>query len=528
MNESEEVWPDQHNKWIITLTVMMGAFMMSVNAQSVNVALPHMKGYFGTSIEEITWVSTGYILATVIVMPLVGWLSSRFGRRRFYMACIFIFIVSSILCGLAWNLSSIVIFRVLQGVGGGTMMPVAQAILREIFPPEEQGTAMGIFGLGVVLGPAVGPTLGGWLTDYYSWPWVFYINIPVSIATLLLAARFIHDPPYLKREKGKIDILGMVPMIIGLGALQIMLAQGEINDWFSSQFIVALAVISLISITLFVIREFRTDKPAVDLRLLRNVNFATGNVIGAIVSMGLFSGLFLLPLFLQRVMGYPAVDSGLALVPRSIAMALCMPIAGRLYNKVGPIFLIQGGLLLAGFSFWQLSRLTLAAGPWDIFWPQFLQGIGVGMCFVSVTTAALATIEKPKMTSATGLYNFFRQTTGSIGIAGVASQLARGENKYRAILAENVTDYSNATHDWMQSVSAIFGPQESSAAIQERVLKLMEVEMTKQASIMAYNHVYFLIAGLFFFAIPIAFLLHAKGPFRKTAVVESTAQTDIT
>lgn len=509
------------------MTVMMGAFMMSVNTQSVNVALPHMQGFLGTSVEEITWVSTGYILSSVIIMPLVGWMSARFGRRRFYMASVFLFILSSILCGLSWNLSSIIAFRVLQGIGGGTMMPVAQAILQETFPREEQGKAMGIFGLGVVLGPAVGPTLGGWLTDHYSWPWVFYINIPVSIATLLLAMRFIHDPPYLKREKGKIDFLGMIPMVIGLSTFQLMLERGEINNWFSSQFIIMLAVVSVVSITLFVIRELQTDKPAVDLRLLGNVTFASGNVVGSIMTMGLLSGLFLLPLFLQRVMGYPAVDSGLALVPRSLAMAISMPLAGRLYNKVGPVLLIQGGLFLAGYSFWQLSCLTLAAGPWDIFLPQFLQGIGVGMIFVPVTTAALSSIEKQRITSATGLYNFFRQTAGSIGIAAVASQLTRGGNKYRTILVENVTDYNHTTQAWMQSASTVLGSPENSFAVQEKVLKLLDVEVARQATLLAYNHVYFLLACLFFCSIPVALLLRMKGPVREDAIVESATQTEI-
>lgn len=528
MNGDGDIRPEEHNRWIITLTVMMGAFMMSVNTQSVNVALPHMQGFLGTSVEEITWVSTGYILASVIIMPLVGWFSARFGRKRFYMASIFLFIVSSILCGLSWNLSSILVFRVLQGIGGGTMMPVAQAILRETFPTEEQGKAMGIFGLGVVFGPAIGPTLGGWLTDHYSWPWVFYINIPVSIATFFLAQHFIHDPPHMQqRDTGKIDILGMVPMIIGLGAFQLMLERGEINDWFSSKFIVMLAVVSFVSIVLFAIRELRTDKPAVDLRLLGNVTFASGNVVGSIMTLGLMSGLFLLPLFLQRVMGYPAVDSGLALVPRSLAMAISMPLAGRLYNKVGPVLLIQGGLFLAGFSFWQLSCLTLAAGTWDIFIPQFLQGMGVGMIFVPVTTAALSTIEKHRITSATGLYNFFRQTAGSIGIAAVASQLARGENKYRAILVENVTNYNNTTREWMLSASAALGSSENSFAVQEKVLRLMDAEVARQTSLIAYNHVYFLLACLFFCAIPVALLLRIKGATKETAIVESSTQPEI-
>lgn len=500
------------NKWIITVTVMTGALVASINASSVNVALPNMQGNLGASVEEIAWVSTGYILSSVIIMPLVAWFSSRFGRKRFYMASVLLFIISSILCGMAWDFLSIVAFRIIQGIGGGTLIPVAQAILRETFPPREQGVAMGIYGFGVVLGPAFGPTIGGWVVDHYSWPWVFYINIPVCIINLFLAARFIHDPSYLVREKSRIDFSGMILLIIGLGTLQLMLEKGELNDWFDSRFIISLAGIAFVGMVLFVIRELHTDRPAVNLRLLRNVTFAGGTAMGGVLGLGLMSSVFLMPLFLQKLLRYPAIDSGLAMMPRSVAMALVMPIAGRMYNTVGPKALVSIGFFIAGLSFWQLSRLSMDAGYWDIFVPQVVQGIGIAMVFVSLSTVALSKIDKPDMTAATGLYNFFRQSTGSIGIAIAASQLTRGGSHYRALLTESISDYRDATHTWLQLMteSLIHRGIEPSLA-SEQALGYLDKTVMQQATMLSYNHVYFLIACLFFAAIPFVFLLRVKG-----------------
>jgi DHA2 family multidrug resistance protein len=324
------------NKWLITLAVMTGAVMAAIDTSIVNVALPNMRGTLGASVEEITWVSTGYILSSVIIMPIIALLSSRFGRKRFYIFCVLLFTFASVLCGTAWDLTSMVIFRIIQGIGGGALIPVSQAILRETFPPEEQAMAMGLYGLGVIMGPALGPTLGGWLTDNYSWPWIFYFKAPIGIANIFLVMKFIHDPPYFVREKGTLDFIGLFFMIIGLGALQIMLAKGEQNDWFSSNFIIYLAVTAAAGLILFTWRELTTEKPAVDLRILKDLNFASATFLGGILGLCLFGSLFILPLFLQQLLNYPAYDSGLDLLPRTIAMGVTMPIAGKLYNRTGP------------------------------------------------------------------------------------------------------------------------------------------------------------------------------------------------
>jgi DHA2 family multidrug resistance protein len=505
--------PESRHKWIITFTVMLGTVMAALDMSIVNVALPFMRGNLGATIEEITWVATGYILSNVIVMPIIGMLSARYGRKRFYLFSIVLFTASSMLCGVAWDLPSIVAFRVLQGVGGGALIPVSQAILRETFPPAEQGVAMGIYGFGVVLGPAFGPTLGGWLTDHYSWPWIFYINIPLGVLNILMVTRYIEDPPYLIRKKGRIDAAGLALMAVGLGALQIMLERGEQKDWFSSEVIIYLAVVAFAGLALFVLRELLTENPAVDLTILKDVNFASGTFIGGVLGMGLYGSLFLLPMFLQQLLGYPAFDSGLTLMPRSIAMALTMPLAGRFYNRAGPRLLVGSGLVVSALSFFELSRMTLDMGFWDIFHAQFLQGVGFGMIFVALSTAALSTIDRGRMTAATGLYNVVRQVMGSVGIAVAATQLTSRTTAYHSILAENVSALREAAGVWVEGLTRLMqGAGAVPADARGLALRLLDAEVMRQAAMLAYNHVFFLITGIFIICLPLVILLKGRKP----------------
>ncbi len=499
------------SKWIITLTVMTGTIMSALDTSIVNVALPYMRGNLGATVEEITWVATGYILSNVIIMPITALLSARFGRKRMYLFSVVLFTLSSMLCGLARSLAPLVVFRVLQGIGGGALIPISQAILRETFPPEEQGMAMGLFGLGVVLGPAFGPTLGGWLTDHYSWPWIFYINVPIGLLNLLLITRFIKDPPYLQREKGRLDISGLLLMVVGLGALQLMLEKGQSKDWFSSRFIITLGLIAGVGLTLFVWRELNTRRPAVDLRLLKNLTFASGTLIGGGLGIGLYASLFLLPLFLQQLLGYPAFDSGLALMPRSLAMAVSMPLAGRIYNRVGPRTLIATGLLINAGSYLQLSRLSLDVGYWQIFFPQITLGLGFGMIFVALSTVALSTVERPRMTAATGLYNVVRQVAGSIGIAISATVLTRGETVYRSTLVGHLTPYSSTTGHWLTTVSgALLARGSTSTLAPQQALVMLNALVERQAAMLSYNHVFLLIGILYLGCLPLVFLLRQR------------------
>ena len=487
---------------------MTGTLMAAIDMSIINVALPYMRGNLGASVEEITWVSTGYILSSVIMMPLIALLSMRFGRKNFYIFCVLLFTGASMLCGTAWDFKSIVAFRVLQGIGGGALMPISQAVLRETWPREKQAAAMSIYGLGVIVGPALGPTIGGWLTDHYSWPWVFYINVPIGVINTLMVLRYIKDPPYLVRSKDRLDLPGMVFMMVGLGSLQIMLEKGERNDWFSSDFIVYLAVAAAAGLILFIWRELTTDKPAVDLRVLKNPNLASGTFLGGLLMMGLFGSLFILPLFLEQLLGYPATDSGLALIPRSLFMAVSMPIAGRVYNRVGPHLMIGVGLVLNFISYIQLSQLSLDIGYWDIFIPQAVQGIGFGLIFVSLNTAALITVENQCMTAATGLFNVVRQVFGSVGIALSATFLTRGENWNRAILMNHINIYSDQTTGGLQRLSSyLYSRGMDMPHARDGSMKMLEGIVMKQAGMLAFNHVFFLTGIIFLVSLPLIFLL---------------------
>jgi DHA2 family multidrug resistance protein len=368
----------------------------------------------------------------------------------------------------------------------------------------------------VVLAPAFGPTLGGWITDQYSWPWVFFINVPIGIINIFMVSRFIEDPSYLVRSKARIDWSGLALLMVGLGSLQLMLENGEKDGWFDSRYITWLAVIAAVGILLFIVRELRARVPAVDLRLFKNSAFASATAIGAILGLGLYAALFLLPLFLQSTLGYSALESGLVLMPRGLAMAVLMPIAGRAYNKVGPRVLVGVGLVVSGYSFWALSRLTTDVGFWDLFWPQMWQGVGFGLIFVALSTAALATIEKPRMTAAAGLYNVVRQVAGSVGVAVSATQLTSGISRYHDILIQHVTATNPVTRSWLYMVEGGMRAAGADAyTANQRALALLDGTVYQQAAVIAYNHVFVLITGLFVISIPLVVFLkgveHAHG-----------------
>jgi DHA2 family multidrug resistance protein len=405
-----------------------------------------------------------------------------------------------------------VVFRVLQGFGGGVLLTVSQAILRESFPPEEQGIAMGLYGLGAVLAPAFGPTLGGWLTDQYSWPWIFYINVPVGVVNLILVSRFIEDPSYLVREKGYIDWPGLGLLVAGLGGLQLMLEEGERNDWFQSGFIVRLAIVAAVGLVLFVWRELTTERPAVDLRMLSNISFSSATALGGVLGLALTASLFLLPVFLQNLLGFNAMQSGFTLMPRSLAMAVLMPIGGRFYNKLGPRVLVGSGLLIAGGAFYSMSKLTTSVGYWDLFWPQLWQGVGFSLIFVALSTAALSTIPRPRMTAASGLYNVVRQVMGSVGIAIAATTLSTTTVRYHAILSEDA-GASIAGRQWLDALTkGMMAKGADAFTATQQSMRVLDGLITRQAAVLAYNHVFVLVSALFFIGFPLVFLLRRGSP----------------
>jgi len=478
---------NRHSKWVIAATVMLGNIMAVLDSSIVNVALPDIAGNLGATIEEITWVVTGYILANVLVMPIVGMLSARYGRKRMYMLSIVVFTGASMACGMSTTLGMLVFYRALQGLAGGILITVPQAVLRESFPYEQQGVAMGVYGMGVVLAPAIGPTLGGWLTDRYSWPWVFFINVPIGLLNLVMVQRVLEDPPYLERTKAKIDFPGLGFMIVGLGTFQLMLEEGQRNDWFQS-----------------------IDRPAVNLRILRNATFSAATLLGGVMGAGLSGSLFILPLFLERLLGYSAMDSGIALMPRSLAMLVVMPIAGRLYNFIGPRIMVLMGLGFIVSGYWQLGHMSMQTGLWSLVLPQVCTGTGFSFLFAALSTAALSEIAKPQMTAATGLYNVVRQVMGSIGIAVVATMLTHGQSRYYSVLAEDSS--SLIARQWLQSVThAMQGMGASLYEAERRALALLGMKVDQQAAVLSYNHIFLVVAAVFVIVAPLVMLLPLHG-----------------
>jgi MFS transporter, DHA2 family, multidrug resistance protein len=424
---------------MITLTVMLGLIMAIIDASIVNVALNDMAGNLGSSVDEIGWVATGYILANVIVMPLNGWLTARFGRRNFYAACVAIFTVASLLCGTAHNVWQLVFYRVIQGLGGGALQPTAQAIMFESYPPERRANAMAIFGLGAMVGPAIGPTLGGVIVDNYSWPLIFYINIPIGIVAFLMTLAYIRDPAYLKRDKSPIDFTGLGLLTAGVASLQYVLERGQREDWFSSSTIVLLTAVSAVSLIVFCFKEWRDPRPLVDLKVFTSRAFSAGSVIGVVTGFGLFGTALVLPLFLQNVLGFTATETGFVLLPGAVATAISMPVASRLASRLDGRALIAFGLVLFAVSAWWMGGINQESGYWDVFWPRAVQGFAMGFIFVPLTTASLAEIPRQRMANATGIYTLVRQLGGSLGIAILQFLQTRYQDNAYATLASGVT-----------------------------------------------------------------------------------------
>jgi DHA2 family multidrug resistance protein len=505
--------PAGTNKWIVALSVLLGSVMGAIDTSVVNVALAHIQASYGVTIQQVTWVSTGYLIAVVMVMPLTAWLGTVMGRRRLYLVSVLIFTIASAFCGLSRTLGQLIFFRVLQGLGGGALQPIAQAIMRETFPLEEQGQAMGFFGMIVLLGPAIGPTLGGWLTDNYSWPWIFFVNLPVGALALFMGSQFIIDPPYMRAQGfGRFDYMGIGLLVVGLGAVQILLEEGERDGWFGSPLIVILTIIGVLTLAAFIIWELRTPNPVVDLRVLKNVTFAAGSLIMSIVGLVLFGGLILLPLFLQNLLRYDATQAGLALMPRSLVMVLMMPIAGTLYNRLGVYVMLPFGLLVSGFAGLMMARFNLDSGPTQILIPQVIQGVGFAFMFVSLGTVSLSTITRRQMQNAAGLFNLVRQLGGSLGTAIVITLLDHKTTTASASLVRYASPYNPTFVRWWQAIQAGFVARGSDVATAHRqALAVLHMLIAQQSAVIAFDYVFFLIGVVFFACLPLVVLMRQGG-----------------
>jgi DHA2 family multidrug resistance protein len=487
---------------------MFGTFMEVLDTTVVNVSLPHIAGSLSASIDEATWVLTSYLVANAIILPITGWLSSRFGRKNLLMASVVGFTTSSFLCGLAPTLPLLVFFRILQGAAGGCLQPLSQAVLLEAFPAEERGKAMGFWGLGIVVAPVMGPVLGGWLTDNYSWRWVFYINIPVGIASILMTMRYVFDPPYLKRMKGIVDYWGIGLLVLWVGGLQVVLDKGQQEDWFASPFIRTFTIVAVLSLIAFLAREFITRHPVVNLRVFRYRTYAAGVFLMTIVGFVLYGSLVLLPLWLQTLLGYPSLQAGMALAPRGLGSMLGMPIVGSLVGKFDPRRILAMGLAVGAFTLFEFSRLNLQAGYWDFFWPQFAQGFALSMLFVPLTTITMSPIAREGMGNATSLFNLMRNIGGSVGIAMVTTLDTRFTQKYVNRLVENVTPFDPNAMQLLDQFRLMWqGTGSGPGLADQQSLASMFGLVQRQAAMLAFVELFRALALIFLLMIPLLLIM---------------------
>lgn len=483
---------------LITITVMLGLIMAIIDSTIVNVALQTIGGNLGATVDEVAWVATGYILANVVVMPLNGWLTALFGRKMFYATSLALFTIASLLCGTAHSIWVLVFYRVVQGIGGGALQPTAQAILFETFPAERRGAAMAIFGMGAMVGPAIGPTLGGWIVDNASWPLIFYINVPIGIAAFLMTLAFIPNPRYIARPKGGIDWIALGLLTAGLASLQFVLEQGERDEWFQSQTIVVFTVIAVVALIAFVTKTLRDRHPIVDLNVFKFRSFSIGSFLGIIMGFGLFGTALILPLFFQTMLGFTAFDTGLALMPGAFATAVSMLIIGRLLNRIDGRWSIVFGTLLFAWSTWLLGGLTVQAGYWDVFWPRLIQGFALGFLFVPLTTISLSDVPVPELAGATGVFTLLRQLGGSLGIAILTTLLTHQTAVAWNVLASGVTQ----THGYS--------------------LAALTAMVSQQATMIAYDYLFRVTAVVFVLSTPLIFLV--KRPARLAPAATAAAE----
>lgn len=498
------------NKWLITITVMLPAIMEIVDTSVANVALPHMQGSLNAGTDEVTWVLTSYLVANAVVLPMTGWLSRVFGRKRFLMTCIVLFTLASLLCGAAPNLAALIFFRILQGAAGGALIPISQAILMETFPPNQRGMAMAIFGIGAMFGPIAGPALGGWITDNMSWRWIFYINLPIGIIAMIMCAFFIFDPGYLRQKVAafKVDYWGLFLLVSSMGSLQIVLDKGQQEDWFSSSFIILFSLITVVSLVALVWVELTHKNPIINLRLFKNVSFSAGNLIMFVVGFALYSSIMLIPLFLQTLMGYSATAAGMVMAPGGVATLIMMPLIGAALTKRDGRKIVFFGLMLGATSMFLMQGLNLQGSFWNYTWPRIVLGFGLAMTFVPLTTVTLASISREEMGNATGMFNLLRNIGGSVGIAMAATLLARFQQFYQTNLVAHVNPYNPIWQTRFESLKQILISKGIAASQADATaLDLMYGVVRQQASVLAFNRIFFVIGLAFLFVIPLLFLL---------------------
>ncbi len=502
-NEHREI-----NPWLIAIAVMSSTFMEVLDTTVVNVSLPHIAGSLSATNDEATWTLTSYLVANAIILPMTGWLAGRFGRKRLLMLSVSGFTAASFLCGLAPSLPFLIVCRVIQGACGGGLQPLSQAILMESFPPEKRGQAMAFWALGIVVAPMLGPVAGGWLTDNYSWRWVFYINVPIGALSLFLTQIFIFDPHYLRRPKTGIDYWGIGLLAVGIGSLQIMLDKGQEDDWFGSRFIVILCVLAVTGLTALIIRELTTQHPVLDLGVFKYRSFAIGTFLMTFIGFVLYGSTVLLPLLMQVILGYTAFHAGVTNLPRGLASFCIMPFVGKLTDKVDHRKLLGIGLVASAYAMWELSRFSLDVASKDFWWPLLVQGAALGFVFVPLTTITNNPIPNERMGNATSIFNLMRNIGASIGISTVETLQFRAQQTQINNLGQHINPENTAAQQMIHSMTAYFMSQGASAATAtQQAYAAVWAMVERQAAMLAYNDTFLFLAVIFVLMIPLLFLL---------------------
>jgi MFS transporter, DHA2 family, multidrug resistance protein len=508
-----EEWRPAANPWLIAIAVMTATFMEVLDTSVANVALQHIAGSLSVSPDEATWVLTSYLVSNAVILPASGWLGRYFGRRRYLIACIALFTFASALCGLADSLTMLIVARILQGIGGGALQPVSQAIMLETFPAEKRGISMSVYSIGVVVAPILGPTLGGWLTDNYSWRWVFYINLPIGIFAVAMCLLLLEDPPYLKTTNSRrIDYIGFGLLVIWIGCLQIMLDKGQDEDWFSSIFIRWLAAGASAGLIVFLVWELRVKNPIINLRILSDRNLAIAAFQMFVVGAILYSTTAVLPRFLQTLLGYPALQSGLVLSPRGFGAIVASIIAGQLLSRTkmdGRIWMAQGAVILA-LAMAMFGSLNLEIAPGNVIWPIVISGFAIPSIFVPMTTFSVATVPKEGMGDATGITSLVRNLGGSVGISLITTFVARGTQAHQALLVSHLTPHSRLYLERVNQIEAILAPQSGQVTAHAQTYHLLYQTLQQQAGLWAYIDQFRMLAIVSLLVAPIVFLYRRR------------------
>jgi len=498
-------------KWIITITVILASLLELIDTTIVNVALPDIMGNLGATLDDAGWIVTGYAVANVIILPMSGWLGDRFGRKNYFITSILAFTLASFLCGNAHSLSELIGFRLLQGLAGGGLLSTAQAILMETWPREELGMATALFGLGAVVGPTVGPTIGGYITDHFTWPWIFYVNIPVGAIAAFFVSAFVRESPRYAKDK-PIDWWGILLLAIGVGSLQIVLEKGETEDWFATTYITVLAFTTVIAAIVFIWRELSTDHPVVNFRILKNRSFAIGIATSFVLGFALYGSVFVFPVFCQNLLGFSAQQTGIILFPSGMTTILLMPFVGMMLKRGVPgQFMATGGFILFFVFVWMLSNSTLESGTSDFFWPLVIRGVGMAILFVPLTTLALQDLHGPDIGQGSGLNNMGRQLGGSFGIAILTTLIHTKSAVVRQDLIEKITPYSQAfQQEQAGTVAGFVAKGKTLFEANQMVIRAMEGRVARQTLLVTYDNLYLLIGVFVLFCIPIIYLQKFK------------------